>query len=201
MKKETIKKDKKTTVKGMTKNLTLSAMFLALGLVLPLLTGQIPQIGNMLLPMHLPVFLCGLICGWQYGGVIGFITPLLRYVIFGMPVLYPTGLAMSLELMTYGIVAGLLYAISKWQCVVALYRCLIIAMLAGRAVWGVTEVILLGLSGDSFTWQAFFAGAFLNAVPGIILQLILIPAIMLALHRTGLVPFKRHDPSRHKSHV
>ncbi len=201
MKKETIKKDKKTTVKGMTKNLTLSAMFLALGLVLPLLTGQIPQIGNMLLPMHLPVFLCGLICGWQYGGVIGFVTPLLRYVIFGMPVLYPTGLAMSLELMTYGIVAGLLYAISKWQCVVALYRCLIIAMLAGRAVWGVTEVILLGLSGDSFTWQAFFAGAFLNAVPGIILQLILIPAIMLALHRTGLVPFKRHDPSRHKSHV
>lgn len=201
MKKETIKKDKKTTVKDMTKNLTLSAMFLALGLVLPLLTGQIPQIGNMLLPMHLPVFLCGLICGWQYGGVIGFITPLLRYVIFGMPVLYPTGLAMSLELMTYGIVAGLLYAISKWQCVVALYRCLIIAMLAGRVVWGVTEVILLGLSGDSFTWQAFFAGAFLNAVPGIILQLILIPAIMLALHRTGLVPFKRHDPSRHKSHV
>ncbi|MBS6629263.1 MAG: ECF transporter S component [Clostridiales bacterium] len=201
MKKETIKKDKKTTVKGMTKNLTLSAMFLALGLVLPLLTGQIPQIGNMLLPMHLPVFLCGLICGWQYGGVIGFVTPLLRYVIFGMPVLYPTGLAMSLELMTYGIVAGLLYAISKWQCVVALYRCLIIAMLAGRAVWGVTEVILLGLSGDSFTWQAFFAGAFLNAVPGIILQLILIPGIMLALHRTGLVPFKRHDPSRHKSHV
>lgn len=201
MKKETIKKDKKTTVKGMTKNLTLSAMFLALGLVLPLLTGQIPQIGNMLLPMHLPVFLCGLICGWQYGGVIGFVTPLLRYVIFGMPVLYPTGLAMSLELMTYGIVAGLLYAISKWQCVVALYRCLIIAMLAGRAVWGVTEVILLGLSGDSFTWQAFFTGAFLNAVPGIILQLILIPAIMLALHRTGLVPFKRHDPSRHKSHV
>ena len=140
MKKETIKKDKKTTVKDMTKNLTLSAMFLALGLVLPLLTGQIPQIGNMLLPMHLPVFLCGLICGWQYGGVIGFVTPLLRYVIFGMPVLYPTGLAMSLELMTYGIVAGLLYAISKWQCVVALYRCLIIAMLAGRAVWGVTEV-------------------------------------------------------------
>ena len=198
---EKAKKDKKATVKDMTKNMTLSAMFLALGLVLPLLTGQIPQIGNMLLPMHLPVFLCGLICGWQYGGVIGFITPLLRYVIFGMPVLYPTGLAMSLELMTYGIVAGLLYAISKWQCVVALYRCLIAAMVAGRVVWGIAEVVLLGLSGDSFTWQAFFAGAFLNAIPGIILQLILIPGIMLALHLTVLVPFKRHDPSRHKSHV
>lgn len=66
------------------KNLTLAAMFLALGLVLPLLTGQIPQIGNMLLPMHIPVLLCGLICGWQYGGAVGFVMPLLRYLIFGM---------------------------------------------------------------------------------------------------------------------
>ena len=55
------------------KNLTLAAMFLAIGLVLPFLTGQIPRIGNMLLPMHIPVFLCGLICGWQYGGAVGFV--------------------------------------------------------------------------------------------------------------------------------
>ena len=60
-----------------TRRLTLSAMFLALGLVLPFLTGQVPQIGNMLLPMHLPVFLCGLLCGWQYGAAVGFALPLL----------------------------------------------------------------------------------------------------------------------------
>ena len=60
------------------KNLALSAMFIAIGQVLPFFTGQIPQIGNMLLPMHIPVLLCGLICGWKYGALVGFTTPLLR---------------------------------------------------------------------------------------------------------------------------
>ena len=85
-----------------TKKMTLSAMFLAIGMVLPFLTGQIPEVGNMMLPMHIPVLLCGLICGWQYGAVLGFVLPLLRYLIFGMPVLFPTGTAMTFELMTYG---------------------------------------------------------------------------------------------------
>ena len=177
------------------KNMTMAAMFLALGLVLPFFTGQIPQIGSMLLPMHIPVFLCGLICGWQYGGIVGFILPLLRYAIFGMPVLFPNGIAMSFELMTYGLVVGLLYGISRWQCIRALYRCLIAAMLAGRVVWGAAQIILLGLSGSAFTWQMFMAGAFLNAIPGILVQLILIPAVMVALNRTGLVPFRKVQPA------
>lgn len=174
------------------KHLVLAAMFFAIGLVLPLLTGQIPQIGNMLLPMHIPVLLCGLICGWQYGGLVGLLLPLVRYLIFGMPVLFPTGIAMSFELLTYGLVVGLLYNnLSRWQCIKALYRCLILAMLAGRAVWAVAQVVLLGLSGIAFTWQMFLSGAFLTAIPGIVLQLLLIPTIMLALNRTGLVPFKK----------
>ena len=177
------------------KNMTMAAMFLALGLVLPFFTGQIPQIGSMLLPMHIPVFLCGLICGWQYGGIVGFILPLLRYAIFGMPVLFPNGIAMSFELMTYGLVVGLLYGISRWQCIRALYRCLIAAMLAGRVVWGAAQIILLGLSGSAFTWQMFMAGAFLNAIPGILVQLILIPAVMVALNRTGLVRFRKVQPA------
>ena len=181
------------------KKITISAAFLALGLVLPFLTGQIPQIGNMLLPMHIPVFLCGLICGWQYGGIIGFIMPLLRYALFGMPVLFPSGISMAFEMMTYGLLSGLLYGISKWQCVISLYRSIIAAMLAGRAVWGVAQIILLGLSGSAFTWQAFMAGAFLNAVPGIILQLILIPAVMVALNRTGLVRFKKRQTAASKN--
>ena len=81
------------------KQLTLAALFLALGLVLPFFTGQIPQIGSMLLPMHIPVFLCGLICGWQYGAAVGFVTPLLRSALFGMPPLFPTAAAMPLEIM------------------------------------------------------------------------------------------------------
>ena len=173
-----------------TKNLTLSAMFVAIGLVLPMITGNIPQIGNMLLPMHIPVFLCGLICGWQYGLAVGAILPLMRSFLFGMPPLYPVAIAMTFELATYGFVAGFLYNRSKWQCVIALYRSMLLAMLAGRIVWGAAEVVLLGLSGNAFTWQAFMAGAVLNAIPGIVIQLTLIPALMVALNKTGLVKFK-----------
>ena len=178
------------------KNLTFSAMFLALGMVLPFLTGQIPQIGNMLLPMHIPVLLCGLICGWQYGALVGLILPLLRYAVFGMPKLFPTGISMSFELLTYGLVVGWLYMHSKWHCIRALYRCLLIAMVCGRVVWGIVQWILLGASGTGFTVEMFLAGAVLNAIPGIVLQLILIPAAMLALHRTGLVPFSQNQQEK-----
>lgn len=172
------------------RDLTLSAMFLAIGMVLPLLTGQIQQIGNMLLPMHIPVFLCALICGWKYGLPMAFILPLFRSVVFGMPPVYPTALAMAFELATYAFVAGFLYEKSRWQCIRALYRCMLIAMAAGRIVWGIVQVILLGVGGKAFTFQAFIGGALLNAIPGIILQLILIPAVMMALNRTKLVPFR-----------
>lgn len=169
-------------------NLTLAAMFLAIGLLLPLLTGQIKYIGKMLLPMHIPVILCGLICGWKYGLTVGFVLPLLRNVIFGMPE-YPTAASMAFELAAYGFVIGFLYAHSRWKCVIALYRCMIIAMLSGRVVWGIAQVCLLGLGENGFTFGMFITGAFLDAIPGIILQLILIPSIMIALNRTGLVRF------------
>lgn len=174
-----------------TKNLTLGALFLALGLVLPFVTGQIPQIGSMLLPMHLPVFLCGLICGWQYGALVGAVTPLLRSVLFGMPPLFPTATAMAFELLTYGLVTGLLYSRFRRQGMAALYCSLLAGMAAGRLVWVCVQGLLLGLGGSAFTLQMFLAGALLNAVPGIVLQLVLIPAVMVALDRTGLVPYRR----------
>lgn len=173
------------------KNLVLSAMFLAVGLVLPFFIGQIPAIGKMLLPMHIPVLLCGLICGWQWGLGVGFILPLLRSLLFGMPAMYPTAVAMAFELACYGAVIGFLYARSKYQCVKALYKCLIPAMLAGRLVWGGVMFLLMGLSGSAFTLEAFLAGSVLNAIPGIVLQLILIPAVMVLLDRTKLVRFSR----------
>ncbi len=166
-------------------------MFIAIGIILPFFTGQIPQIGNMMLPMHLPIFLCGLICGWPYGLAVGFITPLLRSFLFSAPIMYPAAIAMAFELATYGFVAGFLYNRSKWQCIVSLYRSMLAAMVAGRLVWGAAMVILLGMGGSALTWEAFIASAFLNAVPGIILQLVFIPAIMVALDRTGLVHFKK----------
>lgn len=175
------------------KNITLSAVFLGLALVLPFLTGQIQVIGKMLLPMHLPVLLCGLICGWQYGAAVGFIAPFMRSFIFGMPPLYPTATAMAFELMTYGFAVGFLFSHAKWQCIKSLYRCLIIAMIAGRAVSGLSNIILLGIKGGSYTLSAFIAAHFTTAIPGIIIQLTLIPAVMLLLNRTHLVPFKKRE--------
>ena len=173
------------------KKFVLTAMFIAIGFILPFFTGQIQSIGNMLLPMHLPVLLCGLICGWQYGLVIGLILPIMRSLILTMPPLYPTAISMAFELAAYGFLIGFLYSHSKWQCIRALYRCLIIAMIGGRFVLCIVQVILLGLGKNKFTLNAFITSSFLNAIPGIILQLVLIPTVMLLLDRTHLVPFKK----------
>ena len=167
------------------RKLTYAALFLALALVLPFLTGQIPQIGSALSPMHIPVLLCGFLVGWPWGLAVGFIAPLLRSVIFGMPVMVPGAVAMAFELSVYGLVSGILYRLlpkKKWS----IYVTLIVAMLAGRAVWGIARLIIAGLSGNSFTWALFLAGAFTNAVPGIILHIVLIPVIVMVLERAGL---------------
>lgn len=177
------------------KKLVLSAMFMAIGLVLPFITGQIQQIGSMLLPMHIPVLFCGLICGWQYGAVVGFVLPLLRYALFGMPPIFPTGVSMSFELAVYGAVIGLIMQqLSKRNTtdsgknyVRNLYLALIGAMLAGRIVWGLVRFILARATMQPFTMEMFMAGAFLTAIPGIIVQLILIPGIMAALKRAGVL--------------
>lgn len=162
------------------KNLVLAAMFLALGLIMPIFTAQIPKIGSMLLPMHLPVLLCGMICGWQYGGAVGLIVPMLRSVIFGTPPMFPTAVAMTFELAAYGAVAGLLYSRLP-KNLLTLYCSLIATMLCGRVVWGIARALLSGIGGEAFTWKLFASGAFLTALPGIILQLILIPIIMVSL--------------------
>ena len=156
------------------KNMALAALFLAIGLVLPFFTGQIPAVGKMLLPMHIPVLLCGLICGWQWGLGVGFVLPVLRSALFSMPVMYPTAIAMAFELAAYGAVIGYLYARSKWQCVKALYKCLIPAMIAGRVVWGAVMIVLMGLGGSAFTWELFLGGA-LCAMTGLSLGLLLSP--------------------------
>lgn len=167
------------------RKLTYSALFLALAMVLPFLTGQIPQIGSALSPMHIPALLCGFLCGWPWGLAVGLISPLLRSVIFGMPAMFPGAVAMSFELATYGAVSGLLYKIlpRRKSCV---YITIVVAMLLGRAVWGIARLILAGLSGQSFTWALFLAGAFTNAVPGIILHLVLVPLLVIVLEKAGL---------------
>ena len=171
------------------KRLTLSSLFLALGFVLPFFTGQIPQIGSMLLPMHIPVFLCGLLCGWQYGLGVGFVLPLLRSFVFGMPPMFPTAISMAFELATYGLVIGYVYSHAKWQCLKQLYIALLTSMICGRIVWALMTCVLMGL--ENVTWMMLVEGALLSAIPGIVVQLILIPMIMVSLDKARVVPFKK----------
>ena len=170
-----------------TKRLVLAALFLALCLVLPFLTGQIPQIGSALSPMHIPVLLCGFVCGWPYGPTVGLIAPFLRSLLFGMPPLFPTGVSMAFELAAYGALTGLFYQLFPKKPPY-IYVSLVLSMLAGRVVWGLVRFLIAGLQNTSFTFPMFLAGAFTNAVPGIILHLLLVPVIVLALQKAKLLP-------------
>ena len=168
------------------RRLVYAAVCLALALVLPLLIGQIPQIGQALSPMHIPVLLCGFLCGWPYGLLVGFIAPLLRGAIFGMPPLMPTGIAMAFELATYGCLTGLLYKLLPKKPAFV-YVALILSMIGGRIVWGLARFVLAGLTASEFPFEAFIAGALTNAIPGIILHIVLIPVIVIALQRAKII--------------
>ncbi len=168
------------------RRLIFAAVCLALCMVLPSLTGHIPQIGSALCPMHIPVLLAGFLCGPWWAMVVGAAAPLLSFVLFGRPPIFPTGIAMCFELAVYGLVSGLLYAHLPKKTV-NIYISLVSAMLAGRVVWGIVRVILSGVSGEAFTWAAFMAGAFMNAIPGIIVHILLIPAVVVALEKAELL--------------
>lgn len=173
-------------MKKTVKNLTLSAMFLALCMILPFITGGVPQIGNAISPMHIPVLICGFVCGWQYGAAVGFIAPLMRSLFFIMPPMYPVAVSMAFELAAYGLLCGLLYkAFPKKN--VYLYPALIISMLGGRAVWGIARYIMAGLSGSEFSMAMFVAGAFTQAVPAIICHILLVPPVVMAFKKTKLM--------------
>lgn len=163
------------------RKIVLSGLLIALGIMLPFLTGQIPQIGSMLLPMHIPVLLCGFFCGWKYGLVVGFIVPLLRSMMFSMPPMM-TAIAMAFELATYGFVTGLLNKMLAGKKL-RIYISLVSAMIVGRIVWGFASIIIYGVTNAVFTWQIFIGGALLNAIPGIILQLIVVPVLVLAIEK------------------
>lgn len=160
-----------------------AAMFLAIAYVLPFFTGQIPQIGAMLCPMHIPVLLCGFVCGWPWGLIVGMIAPILRSMTLGMPPMFPTAVCMAFELATYGAVAGILYKVfPKKKSFI--YCALLGAMVIGRVVWGITMSICMGIAGNPFGFSAFLAGAVTNAIPGIIVQIVLIPVLVMVLEKT-----------------
>ncbi|HHU61946.1 MAG: ECF transporter S component [Bacillota bacterium] len=162
------------------RKIVFAASLIALGLVLPFFTAQVPALGQSLLPMHIPVLLSGFLCGGPLGALVGFITPLLRSYLFGMPLLFPGATVMAFELATYGFFTGYLRKLPTLLN-------LILSMLAGRLVWGLVRFALLGFGTLNFSWQIFVAGAFVNALPGIILQIILIPILVEAFKKSNMI--------------
>ncbi len=166
------------------RKMILTALFIAIGLLLPSFFHLIAA-GNVLLPMHIPIFLCGMICGRQFGMLAGMILPLLSSVLTGMPPIFPTAFTMVFELAVYGFLSGHFYAVfSRFNySKLSLYASLILAMLAGRIVSGVINTILFGLGQTTYGWQAFISASFIVSLPGIILQLALIPPLVLTLSK------------------
>ena len=139
--------------------------------------------------MHIPVLLCGFICGWPWGLVVGLIAPLLRSLTLGMPPLFPTAVCMAFELAAYGAASGIMHRLLPKKKV-SVYCSLLTAMIIGRIVWGCAMYIFMGINGGAFTFAAFIAGAFTNAIPGIIVQIVLIPVIVMLLENPKIIKLK-----------
>ncbi len=168
------------------KRLVFAGLCVALCVVLPLAFHAVANAGQIFLPMHIPVLLCGLICGWPYGLACGALGPLLSSLVSGMP---PAAIlpGMVFELAAYGLVSGLMMqwvrtGRSFWDILLAL----VTAMLAGRALSGLMNALLFRVG--NYSGAIWASASFVTALPGIAIQLVFIPLIVLALERAKLVP-------------
>lgn len=172
-------------VMSQTKRLILAALCVALGVVLPLAFHTIANAGSIFLPMHIPVLLCGLICGWPYGLACGVLAPLLSSVFTGMPPMAYLP-SMLCELAVYGFVSGLLMRqIKTGKLLVDLYLSLVAAMLAGRLVFGLLNALIF--RAGSYSLVIWTTASFITALPGIVIQLAVIPVLVLALKKSRLI--------------
>lgn len=163
----------------------LTALFIALCVVLPMAFHSIPNAGSIFCPMHIPVLLCGMVCGPIYGGFCGLVGPLLSSLLTGMP---PMGMlpGMMVELMVYGLVTGLLTKKDPAKNTIPrLYVSLITAMLAGRVISGIVKAFIF-LAGE-YSMQMWATASFVTAFPGIVIQLVFIPVIYKGLVRAKVL--------------
>ena len=167
------------------KKIVLTALFTALCVVLPMAFHSIPNAGSIFLPMHIPVLLCGLVCGWAYGGLCGLVGPLLSSVLTSMP---PAAVlpGMMVECCVYGLVTGLMLRyVRTGKTTLDLYLSLVAAMLLGRVLSGIAKALIFTPGMSLAAWAA---ASFVTAIPGIIIQLVLIPLLVLALTKAKLLP-------------
>lgn len=167
------------------KRLVFTAVCAALCLVLPMAFHTVPNAGTIFLPMHIPVLLCGLICGWPYGGVCGLIGPLLSSLVTAMP---PAAMlpSMMVECCAYGFVTGMLMRhVHTKHAVADLYISLVSAMVVGRVVAGFAKAWIFTPGVSPFAWVTT---SLVAGIPGITIQLILMPLVVAGLTRAKLIP-------------
>lgn len=167
------------------RKLVFGAVCVALCLVLPMAFHSIPNAGQVILPMHIPVLLCGLICGWPYGGICGLVGPFLSSVVTGMP---PAAMlpSMMVECAVYGFTSGLLMKyVRTGKPTADLYISLVSAMAAGRVVAGFAKAWIFTPGISPFAWVTT---SLVTGVPGIVLQLVMMPLVVTALTRARLIP-------------
>ena len=167
------------------KKLTLASVCVALCVVLPIAFHSIPDAGTVFLPMHIPVLICGMICGWPYGLLCGLMGPLLSSFITGMP---PVAIlpAMMVECGTYGLVSGLMLKyLRSGKVYLDLYGALIVAMLAGRVVSGIAKALIFS---PGLAMSAWVTASFITALPGIAIQLVFLPGVVYTLMKARVIP-------------
>lgn len=169
-----------------TKQLLLAGFFIGLGLTIPIIFHSL-AIGPVFLPMHLPILLGGFMLSPFYAFLVGAITPLLSNLLTGMPPFFPTAIQMTFELAVYGL--SISYFYQRFHK--SLFFSLLSGMLAGRIIAGIVNYLLLtGFLNKAFSIKIFLTASFVTSIPGIILQLILIP---LLIKITELAPLIRKD--------
>ena len=167
------------------KKLTLTSVCAALCVVLPIAFHSIPNAGTIFLPMHIPVLICGMICGWPYGLVCGLMGPLLSSAITGMP---PVAMlpAMMVECGTYGAVSGLVLKVLRTGKTYGdLYIALVVAMIAGRVISGIAKALIFS---PGLAMSAWVASSFVTALPGIVIQLVFLPGVVAMLMKAKVIP-------------
>ncbi len=169
------------------KNITICAMCIALCYVLPVAFHAI-GLGSMLSPMHIPVLLCGLVCGGFYGAVCGILGPVLSSLLSGMPPMLMLT-RMIPELLTYGLIAGIcIRYIRVGHSAADVYISLIAAMIAGRIVGGIASVIFFTVTTGAYSFSLWFASYFAEAIPGIVVHLVLVPLLVFGLQQARVIP-------------
>ena len=180
-----------------TYSMVIAALLLAVGLILPFITGQIQAIAKIISPLHIPALICGLCCGWKWGLGLGIVLPLLRGLLFGIPVFPTSALPMAFELGAYGLLTGLLYplflkAFKSKNHLPAMLCALIISMVLGRFVGGAAKALFISVgvigSKSPYTFSAFFASYFVSTAVGALIHIVLVPAVVLALEKAKLSP-------------